>query len=142
MPPETKKRAWQAAQKVPLARLNVISAMFQAVSWRFDRFWNEISPPCIVLRQTSDPCPGLAIRFPVPYTLLMGVPYLPWRNPRSAPIKNGGRSMSLFSFLYPDFRTAVPALDKIIGIPILRRDNELGLDSRSCVHQSPPALGA
>jgi hypothetical protein len=38
MPPETKKRAWQAAQKVPLARLNVISAIFQAVSWRLDRF--------------------------------------------------------------------------------------------------------
>ncbi|MCH5352233.1 MAG: hypothetical protein J1E06_02065 [Acutalibacter sp.] len=77
MPLKTKKEP-DKQHKVPLARLNVVSIMFQMVSWWFDRFLrNEIAPPCIMLKQTSDPCPGLAIRFPVPYTLLYGIVVLP-----------------------------------------------------------------
>jgi len=71
-----KKRAWQAAQKVPLARLNVVSAIFRAVSWWLDRFLGMKSPhraSCSGKR--ANPCPGLAIRFPVPYTFLTGLPY-------------------------------------------------------------------
>ena len=32
-----------------------------------------------MLKQTCDPCPGLAVRFPVPYTFLMGLAVLPQR---------------------------------------------------------------
>lgn len=142
MPPKTKKRAWQAAQKCRLPGSMSSPPYLRRYHGGLTVSWNEISPPCIMLRQTSDPCPGLAIRFPVPYTSLMDVPYYRGGIPGQPRLKNGGGSISLFSFLHPNFRTAVPALDKIIGIPALRRDDELCLNSRGCIHQPPPAFGA
>ena len=54
--------------------------------WRADPcLRNETAPPCIMLKQTSDPCPGLASRFPGPHTFPAGRAVLPWRYLRSAP---------------------------------------------------------
>jgi len=41
--------------------------------------YNETIPPCIMLKQTNDPCPGLTVRFPSPYTFLMETVVLPQR---------------------------------------------------------------
>ena len=63
---------------MPLVRLNIISIIFQMVSWWFDRFYmNEISPPCIRLRQTPYRFPGFAVRCPSSYTFLMRAVVLP-----------------------------------------------------------------
>lgn len=81
---------------MPLARLNVISIIFQMVSWWFDRFFlNEISPPCIMLKQTLDPCPGLTVRFPTPYTFLTGFAVLPQR-PGQLPVQMPGADQCFF----------------------------------------------
>lgn len=53
--------------------------------WRADPcLRNETVPPCIMLKQTSDPCPGLASRFPGPHTFPAGRDVLPWRYLRSS----------------------------------------------------------
>ena len=65
---------------MPLARLNVVSTVFSGGIME-DRScgWNEISPPCIMRKQTSDPCPGLDIRFPSPHTFPADLFILPCR---------------------------------------------------------------
>lgn len=104
---------------------------------------NEISPPCIMLKQTNDPCPGLAMRFPFPYTSLTELP-LCRMTPRSAPGLTGSERIkvfqySVFSPRHPDLRAAVPALYDKIGIPALHRSHELGLGTYSRVHDPVPA---
>jgi hypothetical protein len=56
---------------------------------------NEISPPCIMLKQTCDPCPGLAVRFPFPYTFLVGLAVLPQR-PGQLPVQITGADQIFF----------------------------------------------
>lgn len=56
---------------------------------------NEISPPCIMLKQTCDPCPGLAVRFPFPYTFLVGLAVLPQR-PGQLPMQISGADQTFF----------------------------------------------
>lgn len=104
---------------------------------------NAISPPCIMLKQTSDPCPGLAMRFPFPYTSFTELPLMPHNAPVSPrPFTARGRSKiqySVFSPRHPDLRAAVPALYDKIGIPALHRGHELGLGTYSRVHDPMPA---
>lgn len=57
-------------------RLHHIPDGIMAV-WPF--FQNETIPLCIMLKQTNDPCPGLTVRFPSPYTFLMETVVLPQR---------------------------------------------------------------
>ena len=110
---------------------------------------NEISPPCIMLKQTSDPCPGLAIRFPFPYTSLTELP-LCRMTPRPAPglLQLGAGQIFPYSIFlrfsprHPDLRAAVPALYDKIGIPALHRGHELGLGTYSRVHDPVPAYRA
>lgn len=110
---------------------------------------NEISPPCIMLKQTSDPCPGLAIRFPFPYTSLTELP-LCRMTPRPAPGLSQLGAGQIFPYLiflnfsprHPDLRAAVPALYDKIGIPALHRGHELGLGTYSRVHDPVPAYRA
>lgn len=67
--------------------------------WPF--FQNETIPPCIMLKQTNDPCPGLTVRFPSPYTFSYGNRCIT-AAPRPAPvIKSKADQSSLFSFSIP-----------------------------------------
>ena len=75
----------------------------QVVSWRIDCCgWNEISPPCIMRKQTSDPCPGLDIRFPSPHTFLAGLFVLPCRPGKPPAFRLGaGQSFCYSVFMTP-----------------------------------------
>lgn len=75
-----KQKSLTSSTIVPLVRLNVVSTMFQVASWKFDHnSWNEIALPCIMLKQTNDPCPSLDVRFPNLYTFLTDLAVLPRR---------------------------------------------------------------
>ena len=79
-----------------------------------------------MLKQTSDPCPGLASRFPGPHTFPAG------RAVAVSPVSSrpaGSERIKgfLFRFHHSDLGAAVPALYNEIGIPALLRGNHLGL---------------
>ena len=56
-----------------------------------------------MLKQTNDPCLGLAVRFPVPHTFLVGLAVFPQR-PGQLPVQiSEADQIFLFSFDYPNF---------------------------------------
>nr|DAY58792.1 MAG TPA: hypothetical protein [Caudoviricetes sp.] len=65
------KKSLTSSTKVPLVRLNVVSALFQTVSWRFDRFFRMKSPrraSCSNKRATGFPASLSVARFHIhPY---------------------------------------------------------------------------
>ena len=105
MPQQTKKEPSRAAQKVPLARLNVISAIFQAVSWRFGPlWWNETSPPCIMLSTNVHPVfpASLSVSHPRIHSL-RELPYC-----RSYPVSSGVHARNI-RCVYSIFTTPISA---------------------------------
>lgn len=100
-----KKRACKAAQKVPLARLNVVSAIFQTVSWRFDPlWWNETSPPCIMLSTNVHPVFPASLSVSNPHIhSLCGLPYC-----RSYPVSSVVHARNI-RCVYSVFVTPTPA---------------------------------
>ena len=85
-------------------------SIMKVAYWRADPcLRNETVPPCIMLKQTSDPCPGLASRFPGPHTFPAGRAVLPWRYLRSAPgllARSGSKFSIQFSLPRPRSRSA------------------------------------
>ncbi len=87
--------------------------------------------------------PGFAVRFPLPYTFPTKTAVLPQLSGKSRKLVRYIRYLfPLFSFNYPDIRTAVPALYHEIRIPVLHRGNELHLRIYPRIHDPPPAFGA
>ena len=89
---------------MPLARLNVISAIFQAVSWRFGPlWWNETSPPCIMLSTNVHPVfpASLSVSHPRIHSL-RGLPYC-----RSYPVSSGIHARNI-RCVYSVFVTPTP----------------------------------
>lgn len=128
---------------MPLARLNVVSAIFQAVSWRFDSLWSEWNLPTVhhALNKRPPRFPSFAVRFPSPYTSLIGTAVLPQLSGKFQ-TSCSEHSVCLFSFCYPDTSAAVPALDQEISIPARCRNSELYFCICPCIHDLPPTFRA
>ena len=92
------------------AQFHIHFSEMKVAYWKADPgLRNEPVPPCIMLNQTSDPCPGLASRFPGPHTFPAGRAVLPWRYLRSAPgllARSGSKFSIQFSLPRPRSRSA------------------------------------
>jgi hypothetical protein len=93
-----------------------------------------------MLKQTSDLCPGLDIRFPGPYTSLTGLSVLPCRPGQLHALSAQSRSkFPLFSFHDPNHCATAPAFYYQIGIPAFSRGNQLYFGIRWCIYHSMAA---
>ena len=110
---------------MPLARLNIPSVFLSRQrdegATTDDGMKSPLRASCSDKRRTGFPA-SLSVARPS-YTFLMRAVVLPQLSGKSRSLVQNIRCL-LFSFYYPDFRAAVPALHIIIGIPALLRDNQ------------------
>ena len=141
--PLKRKKSLTSSTKVPLARLNIpsvsLSRQRDEGATTDDGMKSPLRASCTNKR--AHRFPGFAVRCPSSYTFLMRAVVLPQLSGKSRSLARNIRCL-LFSFYYPDFCAAVPALHIIIGIPALLRDNQPCFGIWCGIHKPPPAFRA